>query len=368
MKFTCTQENLNSGLIKVQGISSQATALPILKNILLEIKKGVLKLKSTDLEIGISTQIRGKSESDGQITIDAKIISNFVSLLPQDNISLASEGESLTIIGGSHKTKINGLSSEDFPLIPEIVKTKGFKVSVDTIKKSLSQIMTAVSPDDTRPEINGIYFKVTDKNLILVGTDSYRLAEKNIELTENMDFEGSFIVPLKTAKEFVRTVDDTDEIVEVYLSEDQIMFVYGLTEMVSRLVEGDYPDYKQIIPSSHKYKFTLAREDFNKAVKISGLFAAADSNSVVIELKPGKKILAISSSTAMGEENSNLNVDIEGDTDLKIIFDYRYLLDGLNIIEGDDVVFMAGSESSPALLKSVNENETLLYIVMPIRQ
>ena len=228
--------------------------------------------------------------------------------------------------------------------------------------------MTAVSPDDTRPEINGIYFKVEDKKLILVGTDSYRLAEKSIELAENMGYDGSFIVPLKTVKEFVRTVDDTDEIVEVYLSENQIMFVYGLTEMVSRLIEGDYPDYKQIIPSSHKYKFTLAREDFKKAVKISGLFAAADSNSVVIELKPGKKVLAISSSTAMGEENSNLNVEIEGDKDLKIVFDYRYLLDGLNIIEGDDVVFMAGSESSPAVVKSVKENESLLYIVMPIRQ
>ena len=368
MKFTCTQENLNRGLLKVQGVTNQATSLPILKNIYLEAKNGVLKLKATDLEIGMVTQVRGKSETEGQLTVDAKLINNFVALLPQDKVLLSTEGKHLLVKCGSHKTKILGLSSDDFPVIPEVVRQRGFKIKVDKFKKSLSQVLTAVSPDDTRPEINGVYFKIDDQTLTLVGTDSYRLAEKKIDLLANLKFQGSFIVPLKTVKEFVRTVDDADKTVEIFVTDNQILFVYGLTEMVSRLVEGEFPDYQQIIPTSHKYQLTLAKDDLVKAVKISGLFAASDSNSVIFELKPTKSVLAISSSTSLGEEYSELNVKIDGAGDLKIVFDYRYLLDGLNSLEGADVVFWASSEASPSALKSPEEKEAWLYIVMPIRQ
>lgn len=368
MKFTCTQENLNRGLVKALGVTTQATSLPILKNIFVDVKEGLFKLKSTDLEIGVTTEVRGKVEEPGQITVDAKIFTSFVSLLPQDKVTLATDGKSLTIKGGTHRTKISGLSAEDYPVIPEAEKRHGFKVSVDVIKKALAQVMPAVSPDDTRPEINGVYFIVNQTDLTLVGTDSYRLSEKKVKLLANDQYEGSFIVPLKTVKEFVRTIDETDETVDIFVQENQVGMVYGLTEMVSRLVEGDYPDYKQIIPSSHRFKFTLAREDFLKAVKISGLFAGSEGHSIILELKPEKGLLTISSATAIGEEQSTINVTMEGDADLKIIFDYRYLLDGIQMIDNPEITFLAGSESSPAVIKSVDEAEALVYIVMPIRQ
>jgi DNA polymerase-3 subunit beta len=375
MKFTCTQENLNQGLSKVQAIAGQATSLPILKNIFLQAKNGSLKLKATDLEIGITAQIRGKVEKEGSVTVEAKIISSFVALLPQDRVTLAGVEKGLAVEGGSHKIKINSLSAEDFPVIPKVDKTKGFKLDSVEIKKALAQILPAVSLDSTRPEINGVYWSVESGILTLAGTDSYRLAQRKLGIREKLgngknkgDFQGFFIVPLRTVKELIRIIDDETKAVDVYVSENQVLFVCGSTEIVSRLVEGEYPDYQQIIPSSYNLKFSLNKEDFVKAVKISGLFAEVGTNSVSLELDPKARHLAISSATSMGEERSDLELDIQGEEALKIIFDYRYLLDGLNSIEDEVVVFSATGQASPTMLKPQSEQEQFLCVVMPIRQ
>lgn len=372
MKFTCTQENLHKGLLKIHGISGQNISLPILKNALLEAVGGVLKIKSTNLEIGIITQIRGKVEAEGRTTVDAKIMSGFVSLLPQDKTILNVQERALLIKGGSHQTKINTLPAEDYPVIPEVGRNKGFSVRAQELQKALSQILPSVSLDDTRPEINGMYWKVQEGVLILAGTDSYRLAEKRIKLAQNSAlqqiFQGFFIVPLKTVKELVRIFNDEDEVINIYIAENQVLFSSGLTEMVSRLVEGEYPDYQQIIPSSFAVKFNLSKADFINAVKISGLFAEVGSNNISLELKPQQNKIIISSATSLGEERTDLDVSMEGELDLKIVFDYRYLLDGLTSTESEDVVFSATSQTAPAVLKPMEQSESFLYVVMPVRQ
>ena len=375
MKFTCTQENLLQGLLKVQTIAGQTTSLPILKNIFLQARAGSLKLKATDLEIGITTQIRGKVEEEGSITVEAKIISSFAALLPQDKVSLISADGKLAVQGGSHKIKINSLPAGDFPVIPKVDRVKGFKLAAAEVKKALAQILPAVSLDSTRPEINGVYWRVENNILTLAGTDSYRLAQRKLAIKQEPGqkedqggFQGFFIAPLKTIKELIRIIDDEIETIEVYVSLNQVLFVCGATEMVSRLVEGEYPDYQQIIPSSYKLKFSLNKEDFIKAIKISGLFAEVGTNSVSLELKPKTGSLTISSATSIGEGRSELGLDIQGEQDLKIVFDYRYLLDGLNSIEDEVVVFSATGHTSPAMLQPQNEQEQFLCVVMPIRQ
>lgn len=372
MNFTCTQENLHKGLLKVHGISGQNISLPILKNILLETTDGALKIKSTNLEIGIITQIGGKVEHEGKTTVDAKIMSGFVSLLPQDKIILNIQEHGLLIKGGTHQTKINTLPAEDYPVIPDVSRSRGFSASAQELQKALNQILPSVSLDDTRPEINGVYWKTQGDELILAGTDSYRLAERRIKLAQNNGlqqiFQGFFIVPLKTVKELVRIFNDEDEVINIYIAENQVLFASGLTEMVSRLVEGEYPDYQQIIPSSFTVKFNLSKADFINAVKISGLFAEVGSNNVSLEIKPQQNKIIISSVTSLGEERTDLSVSMEGNLDLKIVFDYRYLLDGLNSIESEDVVFTATSQTAPAVLKPLQQSESFLYVVMPVRQ
>lgn len=367
MKFTCTQENLSRGLNFAQAISNQATALPILKNILINAKNGAITIKATDLEIGITALIRGKIEQEGELTVDSKILTSFVNLLPNDKVDVTSEKNIISIQSGSYKTKINGIPADDFPVIPEIPKNKGFSISCMEIKKALISILPSVSIDDTRPEINGVYIKVNKEEIILAGTDSYRLGEFTLALSP-ASYNGHFILPLKTAKEFIRTSSDDGQLMEFWIAENQLLASYNGTDIVSRLIDGEYPDYKQIIPSSHALRCIIPKDEFVKAIKISGIFAAVGSNSVTFEFKP-KNTIIISSATAVGEEETKLSVPIEGGEPLKIIFDYRYLLDGLSSIDTDDIELLATSSSAPVVLKPIGSGEKkFIYIVMPIRQ
>jgi DNA polymerase-3 subunit beta len=374
MIFSCTQENLHQGLLKVQGVAMQTNALPILKNILISAKENSFKLKSTDLEIGIITEVRGKVEAEGEICVEGKIFNNFISLLPQDRVDITTENQNLVVKCGVYQTKINTVSAEDFPLIPEVDRSQSIKTEVGLLKKAFSQVLPAVSADDTRPELNGIFFSAEKNILTIAGTDSYRLAERKVILKEPVDFKIKCIVPLKTVKELVRTFGDESQIIEIFVSENQVLFIYNQTEMVSRLIEGEYPDYTQVIPTSHKIKFILDREDFLNSVKISGLFAEVGTRSITLNIKPQKKQLGLfSAASSVGEGKTELNLtEIDGTGDLKIVFDYRYLLDGLNSIESEQISFTTISESSPVVLRPKPEGqdqlEQHLYIVMPIRQ
>lgn len=368
MEFICTKENLYKGIIQVQGVAGQATTLPILKNIFIEAKNGSIKLKTTNLEIGITAQIRGKIEKEGSITADARLLSSFISLLSQENVHIILEGKSLLIETGIHKTKIHGLVAEEFPVIPDIKREKGFKIGVQQFKQALLQVVVAVSSDDARQEISGMFFSIKENILTAAGTDSYRLAEKKLTITGNSDLEESFIIPLKTIKELVRTLTEEDETASVYIDENQVLFSHGETELITRLIDGQYPNYTQIIPTVFNYSFSVLREDLVHAVKIAGLFASVGSNSITFTLQPSIGELTIVAATHIGEERTTLPVKIEGKENISIVFDYRYLLDGLNSITDSEVVFHATSHSSPVIMKPKNETEQFIYIVMPIRQ
>ncbi len=368
MKFTCTQENLSRGLNFVQAISNQATTLPILKNILIIAKNGSITVKATDLEIGITALIRGKIEQEGELTVDAKILTSFVNLLPNDKVDVSSEKNIISIQSGSYKTKINGIVADDFPVIPEIAKNKGFSIACMEIKKAFLSILPSVSIDDTRPEINGVFVQVNKEEIIFAGTDSYRLGEATLSLTTTPSYNGHFILPLKTAKEFIRTSGDGDQLMEFWIAENQLLASCNGVDIVSRLIDGEYPDYKQIIPTSNTLRCIIPKDEFVKAIKISGIFAAVGSNSITVEFKPKNTIL-ISSATTVGEEETKLSVPIESDEPLKIVFDYRYLLDGLSSIDTDDIELLATSSSAPVVLKPIGSGgKKFIYIVMPIRQ
>lgn len=367
MQFSCTQENLNKGLFYTGHIASQSRTLPILSNILLKVENGLLYLISTDLEIGVKALVRGKAASDGEFTISSKLFSNYVNLLPKDKVNLKVDAGALQIECKDYKTKINGIDAADFPLIPEVPKKAGFMLPQGDLKRAINQVLFTVSLDEARPEISGALFSFQEKTLILTGTDSYRLAEKSLTLSQKTDLGPiAVIVPAKTVRELVRTLGDQGDIA-VYLSENQILFVYGEVEMVSRLIEGQYPDYKQIIPQNWKSRALIHKEDMARAVKAGGLFTGTSSNSITLEFNPKSgEVKVLSASSHLGEEQGILKGEVEGDP-LNIVFDYRYLLDGILNIEGDEIVLEASSSSSPALMKSKEKGE-YLYIIMPIRQ
>ena len=371
MKITCLQENLNKGLFMVSHLAGGTSTLPILNNILLKIEKGVLNIISTNLEIGIQTQIRGKVEKEGSFTIPAQLLSNYVNLLPNDQVTLELEDNQLIIKSKSSKTKIRGISAEEFPLIPKIDKSDAYKVKVEDFKKALQQVIFSVYQEESRPEISGVLFSFNHPKageITFVATDSYRLAEKKINFKEHAKKDNiKAIVPKNTIIELLRILDGEDEFLDIYLSENQILFSNDKTELVSRLISGQYPDYQQIIPQNYKTKAVINTENLIKIVKGASLFSQSGINDINLEILPkANKIVISSINNQLGEYNSEVEAEIEGEEN-KIVFNYRYLLDGLLNIDEDEVKLEAINDASPGILRQV-ENKDYLYLIMPIKQ
>ncbi|MCR4280649.1 MAG: DNA polymerase III subunit beta [Candidatus Komeilibacteria bacterium] len=366
MKIVCTQENINYGLNTVAHLASRNANLPILNNVLIVAENGTISLSTTNLEIGIKTQIRGKIEIEGRYTVPARLLSEFIALLPKENITLELTEDGLSVAGKNSDTLIKGASAEDYPLIPEVGGDATISLAAKELAAVLSQTNFAVSVDESRPEISGVYFSLSKGELRAAATDSYRLAERVVKI----DYEknSKLIVPLKTLQELSRVLaTERSEQAQLYINDNQIMFQYDVVKLISRLIEGSYPDYEQIIPTQYKTEIVLKKDDFTNAIKAAALFCKPGINDVKLTFLTEKKELVITSTnTGLGENITTVNAEIKGE-DVEIVFNYRYLLDGLNSIQSDRVsVRLSGAGSPGMFLPEGKEGHT--YIVMPIRQ
>ncbi|MBT4763648.1 DNA polymerase III subunit beta [bacterium] len=353
----------------VSHIAGRSVTLPILNNILLEVKDGLINLSSTNLEIGIKTQLRGKIEKEGSFTVQAKLLADYINLLPKEKISLELKDQTVYIECQKHETYIKGLESSDFPVIPEVNKDKKVKLKSIDLKKALNQVMFSVTLDESRPEISGIFFSISNNKLLLVGTDSYRLAEKSIALTDSSGEEHKIIVPLRTLQELNRILSETNqEEIIIYINDSQIMFVLeDEVELVSRLIEGQYPDYKQIIPTESKTQTKVKVEELSRIIKSVSLFCKPGVNDVKLNLLEEKNELIVSAANSgIGENTVTLSTEISG-IDNEVVFNYRYFLDGLSNLGEDEVVLELVNDNSPGVMKA-DKNGNYLYIVMPIKQ
>ncbi len=378
MKFISLQDNLKKGISVVSHVTSKNINLPILNNILIKAKDNNIELLATNLEIGISHTVRGKIEKEGEFTVDSKIINDYISLLPSEKVSIEKKEEELVVECSNYKTKIKGESAKEFPLLPTINKNNYLTVSIDEFKKALSQVVFAVSSSEARIELAGILFSFENNHLTLVATDSYRLAEKQAKINKfnkTDDFsEDKIIVPARTIQEVLRAVsnlnDDlgsTEKEITIYLSENQIMFSFDSTEIISRLISGQYPDYKQIIPQKSETKVIVNRQEFVRAIKASAIFSKSGINDIHLLVDIKKNELVVSSiSGQTGESVINLTGDISG-KDNDITLNFRYLLDGLNNINTEKINLRIVNNNTPCLVRGDKE-ESYLYIVMPIRQ
>ncbi|NUM25928.1 MAG: DNA polymerase III subunit beta [Candidatus Buchananbacteria bacterium] len=379
MKISCTQENLNQGLFVVSHIASKNTALPILNNILIKAAESSITLSSTNLEIGVSCVIRGKVEAEGDFTVQSRLLADYVGLLPRDRVDLETvENETvLQVACKNNSTKIKGQSAADFPLIPQIDRKNPYILNSQSLRQALSQVTFAVSISETRPEINGVLFNFVGDKLILAATDSYRLAEKTVILNKkSSSVPQKIIIPTRTLQELQRilgsfkdpaAISDLED-VEIYLAENQILFVLGNIELISRLVEGQYPDYQQIIPNQFNTTTNLVSSEFIKATKTTSLFTRSGIYDVSLEFLPNKKEIVVSSANnQLGENFSRLSGEISGSNN-KIVVNYRYLLDGLQNIGDEQVAVEIIDGSSPCVLRPGGKNKDYLYIIMPIKQ
>lgn len=366
MKLSLTQENLAKALNVVGRVVSSKTSLPVLSNVLLSTDNKRLKLSATNLEIGVNYWIGSSIEDEGSITVPAKLFSEFITALPPENIELLTNDQTLTVKSPHYESKINGISAEEFPLIPQIKGEPVLVIPTEEFKNCLQQVTVAASLDEARPVLAGVYLNFEKGELVTVATDSYRLAEKKLKLKAKNDKKLEAIVPARTMHELNRILSEVEGKVEVYMGEGQIMFACGDFQFTSRLIEGQFPNYKQIIPAADTTTIEIDTSEFVRVAKVAGLFARESAGSIRLELKAEGRIDVISSASQVGENVSSADCEVSGE-DGEISLNARFLLDALNVVQADKVKFGISGKLNPCVLRPADKKDEYLHLIMPLR-
>jgi DNA polymerase-3 subunit beta len=366
MKFSVTQENLAKAVTTTGRIVSSRSSLPVLSNILLSTDTNRLRLAATNLEIGITCWIGCKVEQEGAVTVPARLLSEFVSSLPPGNLDVSASEANTTITTPHYNSNINGISAEEFPLIPEVKTDPIITLAASELRQAIAEVVVAASLDESRPVLAGVYLYTEEDNLVLVATDSYRLAERAIKLPQKgTDF--AVIVPARTMQELVRVLADHEGDVNLFIADNQIMFQLENVELVSRLIEGQFPNYRQIIPAEEKTVATLATAELSRITKMANLFARENASSIRVEVQAEGEIRVMSSASQVGENTSSANCVVAGD-DGEISLNARYLSDALAVITTKEVsLAMSGKLNACVLRPEGDEADDYLHIIMPLR-
>lgn len=365
MELIVTQEKLTRALSAVSRVASTKTQLPILSNILLRTDGSRLLIAATNLEIATTQYIGAKVLKPGAITIPARLMSDFISSLPKDSVELKVVNENLHIKCGAYNSIVNGFIADDFPELPTINEKSSIKYSLklEDFKQAVLQTIITASNDSTRPVLTGVYWHSYQGQLYLAATDGYRLSERRIVETTS---EVSSIIPTQTLHEVLRNITEDSEEIEVLFDETQVRFRINETEVISRLIDGNFPDYRQLIPASSEVVVRLNKNDFTRITKIAGLFARESGGSVIITADKNSNSLSVHSiASQLGENTSEAPAEVsEGG---QITLNSRYLSEALSVIEGDEVEFSFSGKIAPCILKSTKPNSDYFHIIMPLK-
>jgi DNA polymerase-3 subunit beta len=368
MKLSLTQDNLSHALAAVGRVVSTRSSLPVLSNVLLTAEGNRLRLSATNLEIGINYWIGCKVDDAGALTVPARLFNEFVSSLPSGTIELSGNDTNLSIKTPHYESKINGISAEEFPAIPQITSDPVLTLPSGLLKDAFVQVAVAASLDEARPVLAGVYLSIDDGSLIVAGTDSYRLAEKRLKLAKATKEPLAVIVPVRTIQELIRLLGDTESEVEIYLDDNQIMFRLDQVELVSRLIEGAFPNYQQIIPEHAETSFEIDTSEFSRITKVASLFARENAGSVRVEIRAEGEVNIVSSDSEVGGNTSSAECEVSGE-DGEISLNARYLSDALSVIKSPRVTFAISGKLNPCVLTPAGKDagDDYLHIVMPLR-
>lgn len=374
MKVTILKNILKDGLLVVEKATAKSSSLPILSNIRVVVEKNTLELSATDLEIGVRYRVLAQSDQIGGIVFQGRLLSQFLDLLSEAQVTLCTTQRGLQIKSKQGDNYLKTLSSEDFPIIPSL---QGDESSIEVETKALclavEQVVGMTSQAQTRPTISGVYFSFEKEILKIVATDSFRLAEKTLSVSPQQSLITSFILPSKAAKELVSIFGGRQGKTKVFISKSQVMFSHEgkgqpdqpKLELVSRLIEGDYPQYQEIIPKESRTKIIVGKADFLNHLKRAALFSGK-MNDVNLIFNPIKKNIELAAkSSDAGEHTSFVAAGVEGEA-VEIAFNWRFLAEGIAHFKGEDLEFSLNGEEAPAVLRSLGEKE-YLYVLMPIK-
>ncbi len=364
MKIIITQENLKAGLQTVSRVVGNSSTLPILNNVMLETENGLLKISGTNLETGISTYVRCSVEKEGGICVGVKTITDLINSLPSTNIALESNELETNLITEHSKLSIKHLPTDDFPLIPKIEDGSKIKMDAQALKTSLDQVLFAASSSETQPEISGILFWFAEEQVLITATDRYRLAEKGMSYTGKINYK--IIVPQRSAQEMSRLLTSIKGDIEISVTTTQMSLSLDNTYLVTRLIDGQYPDYQQIIPDSSNTQIIIDRQEFLSALKTTSVFSRG-SGSITLEYDSESSMVKLSSEAHdLGQGAVEILSKVSGGPG-KLIINYRYLLDFLTNLSYDTLVMKIIDSNGPVTFMP-ESNDKYLYLVMPIKQ
>ena len=367
MKFSCLQENLSKGLQTVMHAVPIKSSLPILSNVLISIEKGRIKLSATNLETAITTYVGASVEEEGATTIPARLLKDFILNLSPGTINAHVKDEILVISSKNTKSKFNGSSAKDFPELPSISKkVKTLEIEPSVLSEVIGVVAFASGLDTSRPIFTGIYLDYSKGKLIVTSTDGFRLSEKTVKIKGSAE-DFTVVIPAKTLVEVAKIFSGSMEPIEFTLNQDENLALFKSedTLIATRILDGDYPDYKKIIPLEHIVKVEFDTLEFTEAVKLTDIFAKEGNSTIKVRFDPEGKIKITSLSEETGHHESNLSAEIEGEL-VEIAFNSKYLLDFLNNIKSEKIEFKSNGNISPCTFKPDSQKD-FIHIIMPVQ-
>ncbi len=366
MDIVVTQNKLDFALTNVSRVANGRASLPILGNILLRTDKNKLIIASTNLEIAAIHRVGVKVSKPGSITVPAKLVTEFIHNLPKDTIHLQVKNNQLYIKSGNYSSTINGVIDDEFPELPSVdaKNAVSYQITTNDFKTATNQTIVAASSDSTRPVLTGVYWHSYNNYLYCAATDGYRLAEKKIIKTSS---ELSAIIPTNTLQEVLRTQKEDTQEIQILFDDTQVTFLFDDTEITSRLIDGNFPDYRQLIPTKSNTSFSIDEGEFNRVTKIAGLFARESGGGITITVDAEKSNIAVHSvASEVGENTSEIEVSVSGESG-SVSLNSRYLTDALSVIDGKTVMFEFSGKLAPCILTSESKKSDYTHIIMPLK-
>lgn len=363
MKLTVTQENLNRALQVVGRVASGKTPLPILNNILFRTDKNRLLLAATNLELAITQHVGSKIEREGSITVPARLMSEFVANLPKGNVELEVDGTKMQIVCGAYKSTINGMAPDEFPELPTIEEKQAVTLPLPEFKRAIQQTVVVASTDDTRPILTGVFCHSYDGHLYFAGTDGYRLAERKLVQTTQ---EISAVIPVTTLNDVLRVMHDDMAEAKLVFDDNQVRVLLDDIEVTSRLIDGQFPNYRELIPVRSDSAVSLPKDEFSRITKVASLFARESGGSVTLNADEAAKKLSIHSvASQLGENTSEAEAGVTADG--QVTLNSRYLLEGLGCIDSKQVNFRFSGKLAPCILTAAVDAPDYQHVIMPLK-
>lgn len=364
MKFSCITSHLTRAAGIAERFCGKNIALPALSHLLIEAEGSTITVTATNLEHAITWRVPGRVANHGKVCLPAKILSSLLQSFGDEKIEVEEERGNLRLKTNSRDGKINGINADDFPLVPKVKKTASFSIEASLFAQNLARVLPAVSGSEFKPELAGVFMRAATDTLTLAATDTFRLAECTLPLTPIVSGEAlSCIVPERTAQEMARIFDRDAGSAKVFLGENQLLVEVAEGMMVSRLIEGNFPDYRAIIPARFTTSAYIKKNELLAGIRSASIFASKLQETTIRFSVDGLEIVA--ANPDVGDYRVTVPAAFEG-KEIAMSFNWRYLLDGVQSLEDEEIFFGCTQESSPALLRN-KSHQRFSYVVMPIR-